>query len=227
MDARQAIWILEDDQNVMQLYESIFASRYELRSFECLRAFVDEIATAERKPDLVIADLKLPDGSFIDYISHRGLSKQATTDYLVISGVDDADALRFCFANGVVEYLTKPFRVSEVAVKVELMLNTRRERAAKLELDYDTMTVRRFHLKSPILTSKEFLIVNFLNKSPNNRATREQLMQAVWPEKKISPKTMDVHLFNLRRKLMAVQIEIKFTSPNVYSICALPVDVVG
>lgn len=224
METQPSIWILEDDQKTVQLYQDIFDARYVMRFFARMDVFASEISTASDKPDLVIADIKLSDGSFLDYIANFRPCMGDGPEYLVVSGIDDMDALQFCFDNGVVEYLTKPFRTGELTVKVSRILGSIRTRQCEFELDHNSLTVTRRKLRSPILTSKEFLIVNFLRKAPDNRMTRDQLMQAVWPNKQISVKTMDVHMFNLRKKLQAVHLEVKFSNPNIYSINAAAIN---
>lgn len=61
----------------------------------------------------------------------------------------------------------------------------------------------------PELTMKEYKIVRAILSAPAQRITRLGLIERVWPDNNVSPKTIDVHIFNLRRKLRRHGFDIK------------------
>jgi DNA-binding response OmpR family regulator len=73
-------------------------------------------------------------------------------------------------------------------------------RAGELELDLDA---RRCTTAGRVvdLTRREFDLLGALLRYPGRIHTREQLLELVWGTDSISPKTIDVHVAALRRKL--------------------------
>ncbi|MBI3544181.1 MAG: winged helix-turn-helix domain-containing protein, partial [Deltaproteobacteria bacterium] len=54
----------------------------------------------------------------------------------------------------------------------------------------------------PGLTEKERDIMTLLLKSARRRARKDDLRSRIWGDAKVDPKALDVHLANLRRKLV-------------------------
>ena len=101
MKFEKKIWILEDDHGCLFVYQDILDIRYSTRYFKTLDEFKTALEeSAGDLPDLVIADLKLPDGSFLTFLSSDDNKKLLDMPFLVISSVNDIDALRFCFEDG-------------------------------------------------------------------------------------------------------------------------------
>ena len=95
---RYILWILEDDPDCKFVYENIFSFHYELRFFENLSEIKGALRGNADKPDLLIADLRLPDGMFSDLIMDSTLVSNQS--FVVISSLEDIDILRFCFDRG-------------------------------------------------------------------------------------------------------------------------------
>lgn len=51
------------------------------------------------------------------------------------------------------------------------------------------------------LTFKEFKILGLFMSDPGRPVSRQLLISTLWADVKVGPKTLDVHLFNLRRKI--------------------------
>lgn len=51
------------------------------------------------------------------------------------------------------------------------------------------------------LTFKEFKILGLFINTPEHSLSRQNLISSLWTDVKVGPKTLDVHLFNLRRKI--------------------------
>ncbi len=88
----------------------------------------------------------------------------------------------------------------------------------RVRLNAVTFTVQVDHLLSSPLTQKEFQIFGLIYRAPNQTLSRLQLIEGVWGSSRVSANSLDVHLFNLRKKLSGVGVEILFQSPNFYSI---------
>lgn len=60
------------------------------------------------------------------------------------------------------------------------------------------------------LTDKERRLMYGLLKSMQEGMTRQELVKACWPKTTVNHKTLDTHLFNLRRKLEIAQHQVNF-----------------
>jgi two-component system, OmpR family, response regulator len=107
------------------------------------------------------------------------------------------------------DYLTKPFALGELAARVEALLrrpiSTRETvlRAGPLEADLIDKTARR-EARDISLLPREFRLLEYLMRRPNQVVTREMLLTDVWRYSFV-PKTnlVDVHVGKLRRKIDA------------------------
>jgi DNA-binding response OmpR family regulator len=222
MRTNEKVWILEDDESARFVYQECLGFRYNLFFFETLtdlRVKADFHADNHSSfPDLVIADLRLPDGDFLTYISQENSLLTLNTPFIVVSSIDDLDVLRACFEEGARDYLTKPFSKNELIVKVQRILGPPQ---AKEQFELDPMTLRVKKSDSGAeagfaqLTARELQIFSVLRKNIQNGVSRKDLLKQVWSDTAVTTKTLDVHLFNIRRKLSKIGIEIKLREHEI------------
>jgi DNA-binding response OmpR family regulator len=96
----------------------------------------------------------------------------------------------------------------------ETAATTRHEK--DLRVDPTTLTVVRGHANSASLTAKELQIMTLLNEAFDRTISRRLLVSRVWGGSPVSSKTLDVHIFNLRRKLQPLKIEIQYQAPDSF-----------
>lgn len=230
MESKQNIWILEDDNGSRFVYNEILGVKYHLTFFSSMKDFNEKLErNAFQGTDLLIADLKLSDGSFLTYLQCLGNKNKITCPFLVVSSMDDVDSLLFCFKKGAVDYLTKPFARAELQVKVDKALIWKggvplESPFPETELDSTTLTILNSGKRSKVLTPKEFQILAILLEVKDPIA-RPFLTSRVWKDSSVSPKTFDVHLSNLRKKIAQTGLGIQFIAPNSYQITQAPDDV--
>ena len=64
----------------------------------------------------------------------------------------------------------------------------------------------------------EMCIRDRINTAPSKQIKRVDLISKVWKDVSVGAKTLDVHIFNIRRKLAKLNVKIKYTPPQTYSI---------
>jgi len=163
----------------------------------------------QARPDLVLLDVRLPDGDGFDVL--RELRREHDTPVIMVSARDeDLDKL-LGLRLGADDYIVKPFSPSEVIARVHAVLRRARATAAPAQpplrvgvVEIDLMASMVQVNGVPLsLTATEYRLLAHLARSPRRTFTREQLLQAVAPASQALERVVDAHLVNLRRKLAA------------------------
>ncbi|WP_248959337.1 response regulator transcription factor [Sphaerisporangium perillae] len=204
--AAARVLVVEDDPGIgSELVEALAVHGYEpVLAATGQAALEGAHATA---PDLVLLDLGLPD---IDGVMVCRRLRMAVPEAVIVVLTARTQELEVVVAldAGADDYLTKPFRLTELMARLRAHLRRRtvvpEERAltvGRLRLD---LLARRAYLgeQEVMLRPKEFDLLAALAGRAGEVVTREQLMDEVWDENWFGPtKTLDVHVFALRRKL--------------------------
>jgi len=157
-------------------------------------------------PDLVILDLMLPRLAGLDVL--RILRRESAAPVIVLSArTRESDKLAG-FDLGADDYVTKPFAIRELIARVEANLRRTRDAARAgdqlpppIEVDEDSHTVRRSG-ERVALTPKEFELLSFLVKHPNQVCSRDMILDSAWGYAYPGEtRTVDVHMHWLRQKL--------------------------
>lgn len=156
--------------------------------------------------DLVILDLMLPglDGKTICL---RMRERDITLPVLILTARDEIESKVDLLLSGADDYLVKPFSFQELNARIQALL--RRPSTAQpsvlrvkdIELDSGKHTVHKNNKPVP-LTLKEFVLLEYFMKRPNEAINREELLTHLWDFNYDSfSNVVDVHVKNLRKKL--------------------------
>ena len=132
------------------------------------------------------------------------------TPVLILSALGDVDDRVAGLRAGSDDYLVKPFAVSELLARLDVLqrrasANTAGPvtvlRVADLELDLLKRSVKRGGTRID-LQPKEFQLLEFLMRHADQVVTRTMLLEGVW-DYHFDPRTnvIDVHISNLRAKI--------------------------
>jgi two-component system, OmpR family, response regulator len=130
------------------------------------------------------------------------------TPVLVISGPTSVDERIAGLKAGCDDYLVKPFDVRELTARVEALLRRGggdmrvvRLRVGDLEMDLIDRTVR-YEGRLVDLVPREFKLLEYFMRRPNQTVTRAMLLEDVWNfQPPAYTNVVDVQVGNLRRKL--------------------------
>ncbi len=156
--------------------------------------------------DLVLLDLMLPDVSG-DQICRDVRAAGVTTPIIMLTARDETQYKIDLLNSGADDYITKPFSFDELVARIQAVLR-RPEQAIQgvlkvrdIELDPIKHSVSRDG-KLISLTLKEFSLLEFFMRSPNEALTRESILDHVWSfDFPGFSNVLDVHMKNLRKKL--------------------------
>lgn len=156
--------------------------------------------------DLLLVDLMLPGMSGGELIAE--IRRTSRTPIIVLSAKAELSDKVELLRSGADDYLTKPYQLEELWVRIQVQLRHAsaapageilRFRDWALNLDEMTLTAAGRPVN---LTAHEFKIVALLAGQPKRVFTKQQIYEAVWQEQyAVEDKTITVHVSNIRSKL--------------------------
>lgn len=207
MKRKNTIWIVEDDPACEALYRDALDSLYNAIYFPRLDQFNQALDSLKSRPgeemtqipplpSIIIADLKLEDGYFTDYIEEKG-DHYLPCPYLVISSYDSLDLFRWFCRMGSLDVLIKPFNKNELVFKLEKLLN----------MNNSDRIIEYLQHNSIQLTPKEMQILEvFLDQ--NKAITHQDIINKVWKGASIHENNVNVQISRLREKLETTPYKI-------------------
>ena len=205
----QKVFIIEDEPDLRDTLKYNFENEgFNVQSFANGESFLD--AVNQNKPNLVILDLMLPGMSGLDVCKQL----RSNDDFDGISIVmltaksDEIDRI-VGFEIGADDYVTKPFSVRELILRVKVLLKKRTDNLSNetvIEYGPIIMNLDAHDViadgKNIILTALEFKLLKHLLKRKGRVQTRDQLLGDVWGySSEVTTRTVDTHIKRLREKL--------------------------
>lgn len=179
------ILVVEDDPTVRTLVKAVLEHRGNVVSV-AETAQEGEGMAMENEYDMIILDLRLPDGNGFDICSSIR-SNEITTPVLFLSAEQETDIKIKCLKVGADDYLTKPFNSDELLARIEAIV--RRSSSVKggeKELTCGKLKVDLIKREMIIdntevaLTNNEFNLLVYLMRNRNRIITQEELAKNVW-----------------------------------------------
>jgi two-component system KDP operon response regulator KdpE len=215
--SRKTILVVDDEPQIRRVVKHALADDG-TRVLEAATAREGiDVAAAER-PDLIVLDLGLPDGSGEEVCREvRGWSQ---APILVLSARHSDTEKVSLFDAGADDYVTKPFSSAELKARVRALLRRAVTSAAEgsttivrddLEIDLERRAVRLGG--SPVhLTPIEWDLLTALATHPGRVMTHQQLFSAVWRGRDHgdAQQYLRVYVAHLRRKLESDPVHPRF-----------------
>ena len=202
-----AILIIDDDTELCELVtEYLEDEGFNVDSVH------DGVTGVERfladEPDLVILDVMLPglDGFTICRELRRKKPEQAI---IMLTAKGSEEDIITGFAAGADDYLSKPFSIQELLVRVEALLRrcgkkVDQEKTTIHSICFDPANlVAAYNDKRIEMTRREMDIVLYLYRNRERIVSKQELLKNVWHYRvtDIETRTVDIHILKLRKKI--------------------------
>jgi two-component system, OmpR family, phosphate regulon response regulator PhoB len=206
------IVVVDDEQDLLAIIEfnlknlghEVFAAKTGRAGLELIR---------NSKPDAILLDVMLPDVSGTEICrTLREAPQTREVPVLMLSARGEEIDRVVGFEVGADDYLTKPFSVRELGLRVRALL--RRSRTTPLprrnpSIEFGCLRIDKeahriwVHQEEIALTALEFKLLLTLFERKNRVQTRASLLESVWGiQANISTRTVDAHVKRLREKLL-------------------------
>ena len=202
------IYIVEDDKNISEIESyALKNSGYTVDSFENAKTFWNRVQ--DRKPDLVLLDVMLPDSDGIEVLKkmRRNPDTRRVPVIMVTAKSSEIDKVKV-LDNGADDYITKPFGIMELISRVKAILRRINQDEEEKQLVFQNITLdcekRQVTLDGANceLTYKEFELLKLFLQNAGIVMTRETIMEKVWGiDFEGESRTLDMHIKTLRQKL--------------------------
>jgi len=205
---KEHILIVDDDNDILELLEyNLTSAGYDVMGFVNTKHV--RTVLLEEKIDLIIMDRNLPDIEGSYYIEMLR-SKNITTPVIFLSAKNSTEDIKDGFLRGADDYVTKPFDIEELLLRVKAVLNRYNKefkevvndisyRDIKLDLNMHKIFIEQ---KEITLTKLETSLLQILISNKGKVLDRDFLLQAVWKDSdNIHPKTVNVAIKRLKEKL--------------------------
>ncbi|WP_028987351.1 response regulator transcription factor [Thermicanus aegyptius] len=215
--ARERIMIVDDDPDIQELIK-LYLTQNGYETFSVTEGEKVVAAAKTYNPDLIILDVVMPGVDGIELC--QSLRKFTDVPIIFLSARQDEMNKIMGLSTGGDDYVTKPFSMAELLVRIRAHLRRNRILREKIEekdqekeengtylrfgeLEIDL--IRNLVMKNgnPIpLSAKEFQILVYLARHPEQIFSQEELYQALWGKESLGDtRTINVHISNLRRKI--------------------------
>lgn len=200
---KKRILIVEDDEAIAKM----IAMNLRITGMDAV-IFGDggEAAKAMEKEhdyDLALLDIMVPGKNGFEMLEILG---PYGIPVIFLTAKDDISSKLQGLTGGAEDYMTKPFEILELLVRIDKILSRTQKVESvvhflDLEINFDEHTVRRCG-EEIVLKPMEFALFSVLLKNKNMAISREDLLGLVWGANYMGEtRTVDVHIGQLRKKL--------------------------
>lgn len=177
------ILVIDDEIQIRRLLRISFESeQYEV--FDAQNANEGLLLTIEKKPDLIILDLGLPDYSGINLL--KKIREFAKLPVVILSVKNTEKDIVEALDAGADDYITKPFNTGELLARVRVALRHSNSTENETILKNDNITIDvtkrivKIGKEECKLTSTEYSLLLLFMKNPGKVLTHQYILKEVW-----------------------------------------------
>lgn len=198
------ILVAEDDKDLNRLVVSALKNEgYEVTS--CLDGEEALDATERVRYDMLLTDIMMPRMDGFD-LARSVRSFDKSIPIIFMTAKDDKPSKMFGYSIGIDDYVTKPFDIDVLLLKINAVLRRARiETEKQIKIGNFTMNVEEHTATADgeeiSLTVREFDILFKLLSYPKKTFTRSALMEEFWDfDSSATSRTVDVYMAKIREK---------------------------
>jgi two-component system response regulator RegX3 len=198
------ILVVEDDPALLRgLLDVLVYNGYEVKGVEDGGRGLD--AGLKEAFDLILLDVMLPtlDGFSI---CKEVRKKKPGQGIIIITAKGSEDDIVTGFNAGADDYISKPFSLREVMVRVEAVLRRTGKNPGDVEIRFRDIffdgknLIAEYQNQTLELTRKEMDIIAYLHRHRDRIVSKKELLTEVW-QYAIETRTVDIHMLKLRKKI--------------------------
>lgn len=211
----KTVLVADDDRDIVKL----ITESLKFEQFIAIPAYSGREALSilkENKIDFVVLDIMMPEMDGLEVC--RSIRSEYNIPILLLSARDrDMDKI-IGLEIGADDYMTKPFSIQELTSRIKAHFRKvdrlykewnglRQEKEMNSQASSSLLVLNEKTFEAFLnnqkqeFSTKEFQILSFLMKHPNNVLTREQIYENVWGDEYGELNTVTVHIKNIRNKL--------------------------
>ena len=213
MDSDKTILLVEDNVKLLEINRRMLEMRgYSVQTASNLqeaRNILSRIAEpSDSRPDVVVLDIMLPDGSGIDFC--REIRGSLELPILFLSILSDKNDIVSALRAGGDDYLSKPFDFDVLEARIETLLRrvspAAQDAVEELALSgvkLDSLSGRAYVEGSDArLTHMEFSLLKLLIKNRGRFVSNEDIYKLIWgADAMFDYRTVKQHIYSIRKKL--------------------------
>ena len=204
------ILVIEDEPDIRKTLEyNLSKEGYEVAVSGTLQ---EAKKLLEPSLSLLVLDLMLPDGSGLDLCREiKKNSLLSSIPIIILTAKDDEVDRVVGFELGADDYVTKPFSVRELILRIKAVLKrgeVNKPELVEVERQFGDLSIdvdsHEVHVNSElvVLTALEFKLLKQLVDRRGRVQSRDQLLSDVWGySSEVTTRTVDTHIKRLREKL--------------------------
>ncbi len=204
-----SILLVEDEENI----QDALKLNFEMEGYEVTSVYDGEAALKavhDEYFDLIILDVMLPEIDGITVCENIRLTNTEIPILMLSAKNQSADRI-LGLKKGADDYVTKPFSLEELLIRVRILINKSKKISAKEPVEEQYVFGRnQINFKSlecvtktgevVALTKKEVMLLKLLIENKNEVVTREKILQSVWGYNVYpTTRTVDNFILNFRR----------------------------
>ncbi|MEY4661074.1 MAG: hypothetical protein RLZZ42_1026 [Bacteroidota bacterium] len=204
-----SILVVEDEENLQEALKL----NLELEGYEVTAANTGSMALKKVENeyfDLILLDVMLPELDGFDVCEHIRL-KNIETPILMLSARSGSADRVLGLKKGADDYLTKPFNLEELLLRVEKLINKSRNMQERSSLgdsfsfggntiDFKAQSAVNAKGEQFSLSKKEVMLLRLMMEYRNEVVSREKILQAVWGYQVFpTTRTIDNFILNFRK----------------------------
>lgn len=201
---RANILVVEDDPDLSLLIKlELEAEGYAVcQAMDGMQALIE---ARQQAPDLMVLDRSLPKMNGLEVC--RRLRQTEQFPILMLTSFDRVEEKIEGLDAGANDYLTKPFHIEELLARIRALLRTTQSKQETqltfADLAVDLLKREAFRGERQLnLSAKEFDLLVYFLKHPNQVLSKSQIIEAVWEwDYSGEDNIVEVYMHNLRKKL--------------------------